>query len=123
MINQIKIQEVKETAFLDVIIDNNLKWSAHIMYISKKIAKGIGILLKFRKGFDNDTLLSLYHTFVYPYLHYCIHIWGKAYKTHLNDLVDSVVICKDVIYQGTGISCNSRRSIYHSEIRIGIHNI
>ena len=74
VINQIKIQEVKETKFLGVIIDNKLKWSAHIMYISKKIAKGIGILLKSRKVFDNDTLLSLYHTFVYPYLHYCINI-------------------------------------------------
>ena len=87
VINQIKIQEVKETKFLGVIIDNKLKWSAHIMYISKKIAKGIGILLKSRKVFDNDTLLSLYHTFVYPYLHYCIHVWDKAYNTHLNDLV------------------------------------
>ena len=45
-INQIKIQEVKETQFLGVIIDNKLKWSSHIMYISKKIAKGIGIILK-----------------------------------------------------------------------------
>ena len=57
------------------------------MYISKNIAKGIGTLLKSRKVFDNDTLLSLYHTFVYPYLHYCIHVWGKSYNTHLNDLV------------------------------------
>ena len=87
VINQIKIQKVKETKFLGVIIDNKLKWSAHIMYISKKIAKGIGILLKSRKVFDNGTLLSLYHTFVCPYLHYCIHVWGKAYDTHLNDLV------------------------------------
>ena len=44
-INQIKLQEVKETKFLGVIIDNKLKWSAHIMYISKNIADGIGILL------------------------------------------------------------------------------
>ena len=57
------------------------------MYISKKIAKGIGIILKSRNVFDNETLLSLYHCFVYPYLHYCIHVWGKAYNTHLNDLV------------------------------------
>ena len=87
VINQIKIHEVKETKFLGVIIDkdNKLTWSAHIMYISKKIAKGIGILLKSRKVFDND--ISLYHIFVYPYLHYCIHVWGKAYNTHLNDLV------------------------------------
>ena len=86
-INQTRIQEVKETKFLGVIIDNKLKWSAHISYISKKISKGIGTILKSRKVFCNETLLSLYHTFVYPYLSYCIHVWGKAYKTHLNDLV------------------------------------
>ena len=86
VINQTRIQEVKETTFLGVIIDNKLKWFAHIRYISKKIAKGIGIILKSRKFSSNETLLSLYHTFVYPYLSYCIHVWGKAYNTHLNDL-------------------------------------
>ena len=86
VINQTRIQEVKETKFLGVIIDNKLKWSAHISYISKKISKGIRIILKSRKVFSNETLLSLYHTFVYPYLSYCIYVWGKAYKTHLNEL-------------------------------------
>ena len=92
LINPIKIQDVKETKFLGVIIDNKLKWSAHIMYISKKIASGIGILVSYwspEKLFNDDTLLSLYHNFVYPYLHYCIHVWGKAYNTHLNGLVVS----------------------------------
>ena len=42
VINQTRIQEVKETKFLVVIIDNKLKWSALISYISKKISKGIG---------------------------------------------------------------------------------
>ena len=74
VINQIKIQEVKETKFLGVIIDNKLKWSSHIMYISKMIAKGVGIILKSRNVFDDETLLALYHCFVYPYLHYCIHV-------------------------------------------------
>ena len=53
----------------------------------KKIAKGIGILLKARNCFKNETLLSLYHTFVCPYLSHCIHVWGRAYDTHLNDLI------------------------------------
>ena len=38
------------------------------MHISKKIAKGIGIILKARKVFDNVTLFSLYYAFIYPYL-------------------------------------------------------
>ena len=32
-------------------------------------------------------MLSLYHTFVYPYLCHCIYVWGRAYETHLNDLI------------------------------------
>ena len=32
-------------------------------------------------------LISLYYTFVYPYLNYCIHVWGKAYNTHLKNLL------------------------------------
>ena len=57
------------------------------MYISKKNAKGIGIILKARKVFDNETLPSLYYTFVYPYPNYCIHVWGRTYDTHLHHLI------------------------------------
>ena len=80
VINQTRIQEVKETKFLGVITDIKLKWSAHVTYISKKISKGIGIILKSRKVFNTETLPSLYHTFVYPYLSYCIHMRGEAYN-------------------------------------------
>ena len=55
------------------------------MQISKKISKGI--ILKSRKLFNMETLLSLYHTFEYPYLSYFIHVWGKACNCHLNDLI------------------------------------
>ena len=57
VINGIRITEVTETKFLVVIIDNKLKWSTHVLYIRIKIAKGIGILLKARKCFNNETLL------------------------------------------------------------------
>ena len=79
--------EVTETKFLGVIIDYKLNWSPHITYISKKVAKGVGIILKARKLFDQETLLTLYYTFVYPYLNYCIHVWGKAYNVHIHDLI------------------------------------
>ena len=87
LINGNQITEVNETKFLGVIIDNKLTWCPHIMYISKKIAKGIGIILKASKVFNNETLFSLYYTFVYPYLNYCIHVWGKAYDTLLRHLI------------------------------------
>ena len=82
-----KIMEVTETKFLGVIIDCKLNCSPHITYISKKVAKGVGIILKARKLFDQETLLTLYYTFVYRYLNYCIHVWGKAYNVHIHDLI------------------------------------
>ena len=82
-----KIMEVTETKFLGVIIDCKLNWSPHITYISKKVAKGVGIMLKAMKLFDQETLLTLYYTFVYPYLNYCIHVWGKAYNVYIHDLI------------------------------------
>ena len=80
------INEVHHTKFLGFIIDNKLKWKEHIDYISKKIAKGIGVIVKARKVFDKVTLLSLYNTLILPYLSCCIHIWGNAYQTHLQKL-------------------------------------
>ena len=80
------ISEVDHTKFLGVIIDNGLKWTNHINYISNKISKGIGVIIKGRKVFDQTTLLSLYNTMVYPYLSYCMHVWGSAYKYHLSTI-------------------------------------
>ena len=84
LINRNRMSEMNETKFLGVIIDNKLNWSPHIMHICKKIAKGIGIILKARKVFDNETHFSLDYTFIYPCLNYCSHVWGKAYDTHLH---------------------------------------
>ena len=38
-INKVPIQQVDNTKFLGVIIDDNLNWSNHISYINSKIAK------------------------------------------------------------------------------------
>ena len=77
VIDHCKINEVKETKFLGVVIDNTLKWSSHLEYISGKIAKGIGVIIKARKIFSTITLISLYNSLIMPYLSYCIHVWGK----------------------------------------------
>ena len=82
-----KIEEVKQTKFLGVILDNKLNWHAHCEYICGKISKGIGIIIKARKVFNETTLLSLYNSLILPYVSYCIHVWGKAYDTHLKHVM------------------------------------
>ena len=70
-INNVPIEQVRHTKFLDVIFDDNLDWSNHISYINTKIAKGIGIICSAKKYFSTTALINLYHAFVFPYLIYC----------------------------------------------------
>ena len=81
-----EISEVSKTKFLGVIIDNKLKWQHHIAYISSKISKEIGIIIKARKFLSTSSLRNLYYSFIYPYLVYCKHVWGNASLCYLNKL-------------------------------------
>ena len=85
-INGSQINQVDKAKFLGIIIDNKLNWSEHIKYTTKKISKGIGIIIKARKLFNQDTLLTLYNTMVLPFISYCIHVWGKSATTHLEKI-------------------------------------
>ena len=82
------LSQVTFTKFLGVILDDKLKWTHHISYIKKKyISKGMGIILKARKVLKKKVLLQLYHSFVTPYLIYCLEIWGNASDIHLQPLI------------------------------------
>ena len=87
VIDNESIGEVRRTKFLGVFIDNKLNWKDHITYISGKISRGIGMIIKARNYLNQDGLLALYHAFIYPYFTYCNHIWGATYKSNLQRLV------------------------------------
>ena len=78
--------EVEKTKFLGVVIDNKLSWQDHINYISGKIARGIGILIKAMAFLNKETLVTLYYSFVYPYLIYCNHVWGSSCSKNIKRL-------------------------------------
>ena len=67
-INGSSILEVDIATFLGVIIDNKLNCLEHIKCISRKIAKGTGIIIKARKAFESETLLNLYNALILPHI-------------------------------------------------------
>ena len=87
IIDGMKIAMVEKTKFLGVVIDQCFNFKAHIQFIKGKVARGIGVLNKCRKYFNSTTLLTLYYSFVYPYLNYCHCIWGNTCKTYLRPLI------------------------------------
>ena len=45
------------------------------------------MIIKARQYLNTTGLMSLYYSFIYPYLTYCNHIWGATCKTRLELLV------------------------------------
>ena len=86
-INEQRIEQVKETVFLGVFLDEHLSWKPHISQVARKISKSIGVINRARFFLPKPCLKTLYYCLVYPYLHYCIIVWGSAYKTNLRRLV------------------------------------
>ena len=83
----VKISRVEKTKFLGVYIDSSLLWRDHIHYIEGKVARSIGAIIKARKVFNQDTLRTLYYTFLCPYFNYCIEVWGNTYSTYMDPLI------------------------------------
>jgi hypothetical protein len=69
-----------------VIIQNDLRWIAHMRHVRSKLAKAIGILYKARSKLSVNTLLMLYYAFLYPYIQYCNTVWGGGSTVHLNPI-------------------------------------
>ena len=101
VINGCKSKQVQTTKFLGVIIYCNLTWKYHISYVCSNISKNIGILIKPIKVFDTNTLLTLCYFFIYPYLNYCVHLWGSTYDTYVNKIF---LLWKKVVHITHGVN-------------------
>ena len=80
------IDQVYKTKFLGVVIDWKLTWKDHIALVTGKLSKSIGMISKARRYLNWKSLLTLYYSFIYPYLTYCNHVWGSTYVTNLEKI-------------------------------------
>ena len=85
--DKVCLQRTDSFKYLGVIIDHKLNWTQHIAYVKNKISKGIGIMYRARSCLTKRSLKNLYYSYIYPYLIYCIEIWGISPQTHLNPLL------------------------------------
>ena len=77
------LEQVDNTKFLGVYIDQHLEWKTHVNFIAAKISKSVGLLYKAKYYLPSKSLLTLYYALIYPYLTYCNLIWASTYVTNL----------------------------------------
>ena len=85
-INGSNIEKVNSTKYLGVYIDHHLNWKDDIAYISSKLSKSTAVIHKTSHVLDTKTLTLLYNAIIFPYLNYCVEVWGNTYKTSLYSL-------------------------------------
>ena len=82
-LNGDSVSRVNDITFLGVIIDENMSWRPHTEYISTKVSKTIGILLRARQMIYGHTLQLLYNALIKPHFTYGITIWGNTFKKYI----------------------------------------
>ena len=76
-----------ESSILGLKIDDKLNFRLHINFITNKISKASGILYRIRDSLTSQARINYYYAFIYPFLTYCVLIWGGTYRTHLQPLI------------------------------------
>ena len=88
-----QILEPKDTAkYLGLYIDKRLSWDRHIEHISSKLNRGIGILRKLRSYLQQDSLRTIYNSFLKSHIEYGKLAWGGAPYKYL-DKTDKYIKC------------------------------
>ncbi len=80
------IERVSNTKYLGVILNEKLKWNAHIDYVLCKVSKASYVISKARHYVNLATLKMLYYSLVFPFISYCITSWGNTPKSTIEPL-------------------------------------
>ncbi|RWS01298.1 hypothetical protein B4U79_02626, partial [Dinothrombium tinctorium] len=83
-INQVPIKVVEETKFLGIILDNRLKFTKHIKYISNKVSHKIYCLQKLRPFISKESAITVYKILILPHFDYCPITFTFTHETNLN---------------------------------------
>ena len=79
--------------YLEVLLDENLRWKEQIEYNENKIPKNLGLLYKAKHFLNKRFLLVLYYSFMHTYINYGNIAWESANRTNLKKNQQSTKTC------------------------------
>jgi hypothetical protein len=82
-----QVELVKSIKFLGCVVDERLLWSEHIAYVCKKMSQGLAMLRCVYKLFPVWVKKLIYFAYVYPFMCYCVSIWGNAAHVHISRVI------------------------------------
>ena len=99
--NGTKLEWVSSIKYLGVVIDNKLSFVPHATEVFTKISKMQGIFYSLSSLVPKSTLVTIYHSLVYPCITQNLLIWGgistvnlKNIKTAMNNILRCILKIK-----------------------------
>ena len=120
-LNKTSLKREYTVKYLEIFLNENLKWSDQIQHLSPQLARYSGLFYKIRNFFPRQTLGLLYHSLIYSKLQYGISVWGTTSKTHLRDLM---VRLNNIVRIITfSMNCSRMLNLYKSLYLLKLTNI
>ena len=97
---------------LDHHVRNDLSaihWKPHLVELSGKLSRSVGIFYKLRHYVAADTLKTVYYALFYPFLTYGITVWGATYDKFRNP----VRIAQKKVVRAMTFSEPTAHSLFH----------
>jgi hypothetical protein len=100
------VQVIDDVKFLGVRVDRNLKWSSHILQLSKKLNSVCFCLSVLKNKVNKQTLITVYYAYFFPLLKYGIIMWGSC-SGSLNILKTQKRAVRIILHLNSRESCRS----------------
>ena len=68
------------------MLDEHMSWIDHVRTVENKIAKNIGLLYRVNQFLNEDTLKTVYFSYIHSYLNYANIAWASMYATKLKSV-------------------------------------
>ena len=84
-LNHTIIHSTSTARYLGVLLDDKLKFDAHLAFLEYKLSRSVGIIFRLSRYLPTKTLLTLYYSLVHRPTHllYALPIWASTYDTYL----------------------------------------
>ena len=78
--NKIPVSSTSLHKHLGMLIDDKLSYKHHLRSVLNKVKKAIGLLRKFQQILPRKTLITIYKSFIRPFLDYRDIIYDRAFN-------------------------------------------
>ena len=90
MFNSNQVNKSSSQKHLGIILDELLSFEEHLKTISVKTNKTLHVLRKLQNLLPRAALITLYKSFIKPYLDYGDSIYGQAFNSSFHEKLESI---------------------------------